>query len=500
MKDKIIFYLDNDLKQYCLSYYLQKKINAEFFMVIDITNKPKKFYKEQKFVDFKEKWFLHDYTLPEKNIDMKYLKEFEEKYEIDLWNLAINERLFYRFNDFYKFSRLEILSILEKECKLFEKILDSTKPDFAVLHEPFFHSDELFYRICKAKGIKILMSYLSNYGYKYEISQNDHIMDNISEFDNVKIQGRSFQELEKIVNQKSITNFIKNLNEHGFGNKKNMLKAGIDFGIKSKNINLKTHYTYFGRTKTKVLSNKLESSIKTKNRKQFIDKKLTKSVDYNVKYVYHPLHIDQERTTLIETPFYTNQIEFIRNIVKSLPIDHVLYVKEHPTQSMRHWRSEEWYQEVMEIPNVTLIHPDISSQELTKNCSLLITISGTAALEAAFLQKPSITFIDSDYTKIDSIERVKSIEELPKMIRKSIKKKITSEDLDRYVSLKENYAFDYNDEDFQQSSLNKFYHGGQLVDVYIMNEDMKEFLEESEKKLNEFINQHIKKIEYLKKL
>jgi UDP-N-acetylglucosamine 2-epimerase len=279
-----------------------------------------------------------------------------------------------------------------------------------------------------------------------------------------------------------------------------MLKAGIDFGIKSKNINLKTHYTYFGRTKTKVLSNKLESSIKTKNRKQFIDKKLTKSVDYNVKYVYHPLHIDQERTTLIETPFYTNQIEFIRNIVKSLPIDHVLYVKEHPTQSMRHWRSEEWYQEVMEIPNVTLIHPDISSQKLTKNCSLLITISGTAALEAAFLQKPSITFIDSDYTKIDSIERVKSIEELPKMIRKSIKKKITSEDLDRYVSLKENYAFDYNDEDFQQSSLNKFYHGGQLVDVDIMNEDMKEFLEESEKKLNEFTNQHIKKIEYLKKL
>ena len=500
MEDKIIFYLDNDLRQYCLSYYLQKKINAEFFMVIDITNKPKNFFKEQNFVNFKEKWFLHDYTLPEKNVDVEYLKEFEEKYKIDLWNLAINERLFYRFNDFYKFSRLEILSILEKECKLFENILDSTKPDFAVLHEPFFHSDELFYRICKAKGIKILMSYLSNYGYKYEISQNDHIMDNINEFDNVKIQGRSFQELEKIFNQKDIANFIKNLNEHGFGSKKNMFKSGVDFGIKSKNNNLKTHYTYFGRTKSKVLANKLESSIKTNNRKKFIDKKLTKSVDYNLKYVYFPLHIDQERTTLIETPFYTNQIEFIRNVVKSLPIDHVLYVKEHPTQSMRHWRSKEWYEEVMEIPNLTLIHPDISSQKLIENCSLLITISGTAALEAAFLQKPSITFIDSDYTKIDSIERVKSIEELPKMIRKSIKKKITVEDLDRYVSLKENYAFDYNAEDFHQSSLNKFYHGGQLVDVDIMNEDMKEFLEESEKKLNEFTDQHIKKIEYLKKL
>ena len=375
MKDKIIFYLDNDLRQYSLSYYLQKKIDAEFFMIMDITNKPKKFFENQNFVNFKEKWFLHDHTLPEKNVDMKYLKEFEEKYEIDLWSLAINERLFYRFNEFYKFSRLEILSILEKECKLFEKILDSVKPDFAILHEPFFHNDELFYRMCKAKGIKILMSYLSNFGYKYEISQNDHIMDNINEFEDIKIQGRSFEKLENIFNQKNITNFVKNLDEHGFGSKKNLFNAAIDFGIKSKNSNLKTHYTYFGRTKSKVLSNKLESSLKTKNRKKFIDKTLSKSVDYNLKYVYYPLHIDQERTTLIETPFYTNQIEFVRNVVKSLPIDYVLYVKEHPIQSMRHWRSEEWYQEVMDIPNVTLIHPDMSSQKLTENCSLLITIS-----------------------------------------------------------------------------------------------------------------------------
>ena len=135
-----------------------------------------------------------------------------------------------------------------------------------------------------------------------------------------------------------------------------------------------------------------------------------------------------------------------------------------------------------------------------ENCSLLITISGTAALEAAFLQKPSITFIDSDYTKIDSIERVKSIEELPKMIRKSIKKKITPEDLDRYVTLKENNVFDYDDREFSDSYLNKFYLGGQTTDVNIVNEDMTEFLKESEKKLEEFTNQHIKKIEYLKKL
>ena len=88
---------------------------------------------------------------------------------------------------------------------------------------------------------------------------------------------------------------------------------------------------------------------------------------------------------------------------------------------------------------------------------------------------------------------------ISKIIRKSLEKKITPDDLDRYVSLKEKYAFDYNEMDFQENSLNKFYHGGRLVDVNISNLDMKEFLVEREKNLEEFTNQHVKKIEFLKK-
>ena len=38
--------------------------------------------------------------------------------------IAYSERSFYKFNDYYKFSGDEILSILEQECRLFEKVLD----------------------------------------------------------------------------------------------------------------------------------------------------------------------------------------------------------------------------------------------------------------------------------------------------------------------------------------------------------------------------------------
>ena len=55
---------------------------------------------------------------------MEYLTKFEEKYNIDLWKLAINERLFYRFFNFHKFTQDEILSIDEDACRLFELVLD----------------------------------------------------------------------------------------------------------------------------------------------------------------------------------------------------------------------------------------------------------------------------------------------------------------------------------------------------------------------------------------
>ena len=88
MSKKIIFYLDNDLRQFCLSYYLQQKIDSEFFSIIDITDKPKKFFKEQKFVNFQKKWFLHDYTIPTNEIDFEYLKKFEEKESLNFTLLS----------------------------------------------------------------------------------------------------------------------------------------------------------------------------------------------------------------------------------------------------------------------------------------------------------------------------------------------------------------------------------------------------------------------------
>ena len=58
--------------------------------------------------------------------------------------------------------------------------------------------------------------------------------------------------------------------------------------------------------------------------------------------------------------------------VTSLPIDFKLYVKEAPANVTRDWRSKSEYNDILKIPNVTLIHPNYDSKNLLENCSKVI--------------------------------------------------------------------------------------------------------------------------------
>src|SRR3989338_754622 len=119
MSDNIIFWIDNELLPFVVANFLQKKHKGDFFTIIDTVDRTKKFFKKQNLVNFKQTWFYHDFINTKIKPDVDYLISFEKKYHINLWLLALNERLFYRFNEFYHFSHDEILSILEQECKLF---------------------------------------------------------------------------------------------------------------------------------------------------------------------------------------------------------------------------------------------------------------------------------------------------------------------------------------------------------------------------------------------
>jgi len=59
MKEKILLWLDVFSQHFGMAKWLQEKYNYEISTIIDV-NKGKIFYEEQKFVNFKNKWYFDD--------------------------------------------------------------------------------------------------------------------------------------------------------------------------------------------------------------------------------------------------------------------------------------------------------------------------------------------------------------------------------------------------------------------------------------------------------
>jgi hypothetical protein len=499
MKDRILFWLGADFTQFCISYGIQKECDSDLFAIVDITNKTKKFFLDQNLVSFNKIWFFHDnIKKPKSNPDVEYLKNFEKKYGIHLWQLAVNERIFYRFYNFYKFSTNEILSILEQECKFFEDVLNQTNPNFLVIKEPAFHHLELFRQLCKAKGVTILMLNQSFVGKQCLISEQARTFDLVNDFSQIKGVEQDFHKLQNYMESTAVSKQIKIFNKRHAKSKINLLKAFLRYLI-SNNSNVHNHYTYYGRTKLKVIFNMAELLVKKKIRQYFIDTNLEKTIDTTKQFVYYPMAVDLERNLLLDAPYYTNQIEVIRHIVKSLPPDHVLYIKENPSQDSREWRSISEYKKIMNIPNVVLFHPHIRASELLKHCKLVITISGTSAVEGAFHQKPAIVFGNVGSTIFPWVYKLKDMNELPNAIKSSLEYKVQSADLDKFLKLQEQNCFEFDLFEFAANFKDQFYYSGSLVDVEISISQMDSFLKENEILIEKLTREYLKKITLYKK-
>jgi len=495
MTNKLLFWLSGDLLHFCLSYYFQKNSGYEINAIIDVPNKPKKFFQEQKLVNFKNSWFLHDYIKnTEQKPDLEYLEKFENKYQINLMQLAINERIFYRFNEFYQFSSNQILNILSQECKLFEEILEKTKPDYFITTLTSFHHDHLFYEICKRKNIKVLMIYMSKLGHRCVISQQANYLDFEIKLSDVKTKNRSFDELLNYFKSFDIVKQIENYKSKAGTSKLKKFQALKNFLKNGEQNSNQTNYPYYGRDRSKVLLFEIKKSRQVQKRYSFINKNLGLNIPQNEKFVYYPLHIEQERNLLLAAPFFTNQIELIRNIAKSLPVSHKLLVKEHPAQETREWRAISDYKKIMKIPNVILIHPTVSSQEILEKCSLVVTIGGTTGLEAAFYRKPSIILSQMDYSILPSVEFVQDVHELSNKIKESLEKEVKADDLDRFIQIYEKNSFEFDYMDFVTKYHESFYFNGNLLDTKINENDMRLFLQENEDILKKVTNEHIEKI------
>jgi hypothetical protein len=133
------------------------------------------------------------------------------------------------------------------------------------------------------------------------------------------------------------------------------------------------------------------------------------------RYVFYPLHTEPEVSLSYGRPF-VNQIEVIRQLAISLPIDMQLVVKEHPWMVGK--RTQSFYRKLLNIPRVRLARPDMQARDLIRHASIVAVITGSVALEAVILQKPAITFGDCPFNALPAtmVRRCADLRELPSLI------------------------------------------------------------------------------------
>lgn len=494
MRQKILLFLDYQFIHFYIAKYLQEQNKFDLFGIVDLNKKPKKFFNEQKIVEFKKLWYLRDKVKNDFNhLDLQYLKAFEEKYKINLWSIAFSERKFdQEFNEFYHFEYNEILSILEEECKFYENVLSEINPNCLLINATDWHHMYLLTEICKSKKIKVLMLDLAKIGKKCRIEGD------IEQFipKNDLNQTKSFEELQNYLKNESRSSQVKAEANEFAGSDKMKIKVLFELLSKPDPSYIK-HYTNFGKTKSNIFLNEIRRILKRKYRGIFLKHNTKKDLNDCKKFIYYPLHFEPERVLLIDSPQYTNQLEVILNIAKSLPVNYTLFVKEHPVMKIVGWRKISFYKEILEMPNVRLLDSSLENEEILKKCSLVITISGTTAIDAAFYKKPSIVLgkIWGESQLSSFLFKVKDLEDLPDTIRKALECKIDIEELNKYIAWIEENTFDFNHNRYLLDLWNKFYFGGNLVNVNIPVEDMMKFLNDRSTELNTVSNAHLKEIE-----
>jgi len=120
--------------------------------------------------------------------------------------------------------------------------------------------------------------------------------------------------------------------------------------------------------------------------------------DLNKKFVYIPLNYQPECTSSPMADVFADQILMIETVASSIPNDWIIYVKEHPIQWLARGlnyyssRYKGYYKKIASIPRVKIIPVKTNNYELIGASLVVVTATGTTALEAVLRSKPAVVF------------------------------------------------------------------------------------------------------------
>jgi len=134
------------------------------------------------------------------------------------------------------------------------------------------------------------------------------------------------------------------------------------------------------------------------------------------RFVFYPLQTEPETSLQTLSPEYFFQLETIASVARDLPAGVILAVKETFAGVGR--RPDNFYGQIREFKNVELIEMMELGLEVASQAEAVVTINGTAGLEAAVIGKPVIVFGHHNlYEVLPNVTKVSNDEDLKKCLK-----------------------------------------------------------------------------------
>jgi hypothetical protein len=373
-------------------------------------------------------------------LDWVFLKELEKEYGIPyLWPFIEVDRIIRHGQHIHEYpyntppySHEEMLLLLQVTAKAILKFLEEEKPDAVVFSVVGSLSSFLLYTIAKKKNIAVQIITLTRVGTRHTLTSDYKTLTDVDALYEKISSGALNLPDERARAETFLQQFRKRPAPYAKTDspKTRPVTRGRQFDfLKPRNLLRSLQWlvtvwnNYFtGNERYDYSTVKpwhfFIDKIKQKTRVLIGFDALYDKIDLTKKFAFFPLQVEPEISTMLYAPYYTDQLWVAKQTAKSLPIDWLLYVKEHPAMYGR--RTKRFYKELKKIPNVRLIPPTIESFNITTRARLIVTITGTAGWEAAIFKKPAITFGDVFYNQLPMVRQCRVISELPQLIREHL--------------------------------------------------------------------------------
>ena len=371
-------------------------------------------------------------------LDLEYLRWLEKEYGLpNLWPYLYIDRIlmngqFLREYPYQKpyLSQEEMLRAIQAAAKEIIAFLDSEKPNFLFMMLVSSLGSMLLYHIAKKRGVKTWILFNNRVDDQYVLTEDYNKFTGVEEIfmelqsgnrSNLK-EKEAKEFLEKFRNKPApfIINFLPSNSPVTKAKQLKFLLPPNFLRVVKWFIKASISYLFTGKREYSDQNPILMAwdKIKRKIRNAIGYSDLYSKPDINDNFCFFPLHQEPEIALNLFAPIYTNQINLIQQIARSLPIDFKLYVKEHP--HMVGFRTRAYYKELLKIPNIKIIDPSITSFDLIKHAKLISVITSTTGMEAIFLKKPVIVFGNVFYNSLSMVKKCHDFEKLPYLVKEQL--------------------------------------------------------------------------------